>query len=344
MLSRNPNCNQRIKITFCLLILFPIVYLTGCTINLVKTDDPAITESQDHIRSLIAELIKEYKDFSELREKYPDAPEKALAVFMEEKRKKTAELVAEIVDEQRTLRALFATQTQRAELTEAREQEITEIRDKLAVEFEKRNQLFDQNIDALTAKELWGENYSIYARAQKTLADNVEKINKINDVIDTLHNKIILTIRKHNTKKEQVAKDPNCFSGETRVLLPGGQFKEIRQLKEGDAVLAMDRQSNQLIPRKISEFTRGRSDHYYILNGVLKMTAAHPVLTGDGQWVEVAELKVGMTIQGKEGTIPVQSIIRIATKNMQVFNFDVEGGDNYLVAGGERYYVVHNGK
>jgi hypothetical protein len=134
-----------------------------------------------------------------------------------------------------------------------------------------------------------------------------------------------------------------CFAGDTLVLGPDGSPTRIDQLKEGAQVATWDRLSGRPAEGVIAKFLQTDSDHHFLINGVIKVTQYHRVLTAQGEWVRVKDLKAGMTLQSEDGPLPVQSII-LKRGHLPVYNFDVAQGDSFLVAAGpDNWLVVHNG-
>lgn len=329
-----------------ILILFCLVIGTvGCAHQWAISKDPKIRKAQEELRILYQDLIKGYFASIEIIQDYdPKRQDRAIDAFVKEARNKW---IPEILKKEKKLRALYDSEDERAGMATTRDQEIaaitaekTKLQDE-RIEIVKRIETSELTIK--TVKEYSGPK-EILEKAKRTLEVSKRELDLNYERVWELDVKKTGVYRKFDRDEKKVIQKRLCFTGETRVLLPGGELREIRQLKAGDSILALDRQANRLVSKRISKYEKGSSDHYYLVNGVLRMTAAHPVLTGGGVWVEAGDLKVGMSIQGKAGTIPVRSIIRVSTEAMEVYNFDVEDGDNYLVAGGERFYVVHNGK
>jgi hypothetical protein len=137
-----------------------------------------------------------------------------------------------------------------------------------------------------------------------------------------------------------------CFTSDTKVLMGDQTFKEIVNLKLGDMVQTFDVESGKMVPQKVTRLFTGDQDHYYLINGKLKVTGSHPFLTSEGKWKEVHRLKVGDKIQsgviGK--SIEITSVEKKEV-DQEVYNFMVAEGHNYFVSpDGIELYLVHNGK
>ena len=135
-----------------------------------------------------------------------------------------------------------------------------------------------------------------------------------------------------------------CFTYDTKVFMAGNIYKRIIDLRVGDKVIARDMSTGELVEREVLNFYQFDQDHYFLINGALKMTATHPILTSSGEWKTVVELKTDDVVTGMSGPITVSSIERIPYDH-KVYNFSVKDSHNYFVtAYGNGPYLVHNCK
>ena len=135
-----------------------------------------------------------------------------------------------------------------------------------------------------------------------------------------------------------------CFSYDTLVLMADNSLKRIIDLNVNDVVQARDIKTGKLMARKVIDKYRADQDHYYLINGALKITAMHPVFTAENKWVYVAELNIGDKIASVDGVIEITSLEKVKYDH-RVYNFRVEDSHNYFVsAKGKNYYLVHNCK
>ena len=72
---------------------------------------------------------------------------------------------------------------------------------------------------------------------------------------------------------------------------------------------------------------------------VIGVTEAHPFYVA-GEWIEVQDLKLGDEIFNYSGNKGKVEKISIETKNIKVYNFEVEGNHNYYV--GQLSFLAHN--
>jgi len=67
------------------------------------------------------------------------------------------------------------------------------------------------------------------------------------------------------------------------------------------------------------------TERYYIINGKVRITETHPVLSG-GKWVDVTDLKVGDSLTDLTGrAIRILSIVEV-DEVAPTYNFKVSGG------------------
>ena len=133
-----------------------------------------------------------------------------------------------------------------------------------------------------------------------------------------------------------------CFAYDTLVLMADNTLKRVIYLKTGDQVKSRDIKTGEIVDKVVVNKYRSDVDHYYLINGELKITKSHPVLTEGGNWVMVADLKVGDRIVSLEGLIEIRSFEKINYFH-RVYFLGVEDTHNYFVSAyGQHFYTVHN--
>ncbi|HOW35749.1 MAG TPA: Hint domain-containing protein [Candidatus Omnitrophota bacterium] len=137
-----------------------------------------------------------------------------------------------------------------------------------------------------------------------------------------------------------VASCGGCFLAGTPISMADGSFRPIESIKIGDMVLAYDETSGQIKPDEVTNvFNHPKEDNYLIINGQLKVTPIHSVLS-KGEWRPIGELKVGDTLTDPAGKdISIVSIVPVQEK-IDIFNFETSPHHTYIAGG----YVVHNRK
>jgi hypothetical protein len=132
----------------------------------------------------------------------------------------------------------------------------------------------------------------------------------------------------------------SCFLAGTGIRLADGTSKPVEEIVAGDLLLAYDEATGELMPEAVRGVHEGlTSNHHLVLNGELRLTWSHPVLSG-GEWIEVGRLQVGDTLTTADGIPLAIESRQVVPGPVEVFNFEVDPLGTY-VAGG---VVVHNKK
>lgn len=131
-----------------------------------------------------------------------------------------------------------------------------------------------------------------------------------------------------------------CFLAGTEITMADGTGKAIEQIEAGDVVLAFDQASGAMKPDPVKQVHEPMEvDHYLVINGDLRVTPSHPVLS-DGKWIDVGALEVGDSLTAADGSDVVIESIEVLRGPVTVYNFAVNPYGTY-VAGG---IVAHNRK
>lgn len=126
-----------------------------------------------------------------------------------------------------------------------------------------------------------------------------------------------------------------CFLPGTTVRTATGE-RSIETLQPGDLVLSMTPDGKeQFVPvvRKYKVLRIG----YYLINDSVAVTGDHPFFC-DGDWRDVAEIKVGEEIMGYRGSSIVVNTIAFVDKGVRVHNIEVLDPHVFFAAN----YMVHN--
>ncbi|MBW2194268.1 MAG: tetratricopeptide repeat protein [Deltaproteobacteria bacterium] len=136
----------------------------------------------------------------------------------------------------------------------------------------------------------------------------------------------------------------DCFTYDTLVLMHDNTFKRIVDLRSGDMVQAYDVASNKKVVKQVTQTYRADQDHYYLINGVLRITGSHQVFIEPDRWVAVSDLKKGCKVRSLGDSVEITSIEKVQYDH-RVYNFKVEESHNYFVsAHAKDLYLVHNSK
>lgn len=130
-----------------------------------------------------------------------------------------------------------------------------------------------------------------------------------------------------------------CFTPDTRVVLKGGAVP-IASLSAGKQVMTFDETSGMTDFRPIVSVVKATEDHYFVLNGQIRVTALHRFLTGEG-WVRAKDLEVGMRLKTEHGYVLLESK-KLIEANVAVVNLEVDSHHDFYVMGGDTAYLVHN--
>lgn len=131
-----------------------------------------------------------------------------------------------------------------------------------------------------------------------------------------------------------------CFTPDTLVLMESG-CKRIADIKAGDRVLSVDSKGNRAVNEVVRHYIL-TNNHYYIINGKIKVTARHLFYTSDGD-KRVQDLQTGDRIKMSDGTFEAIVSKERIERDLTVYNLDVAENDNFFVSSdGARGYLVHN--
>jgi hypothetical protein len=170
--------------------------------------------------------------------------------------------------------------------------------------------------------------------------------------LDEIHTKVAaLTSKADKLKNDRAAieatlpapkgQSPNgsCFTPDTLVLTNRGTVP-ISLVAKDDIVLTYDETRREAAYRPVIQANAGRENHYYIVNGTLRVTALHRFMTEAG-WLQTSDLTVGMQLQTSEGFAAIKSI-RLVSAEVAVSNIEVEQDHDFYVSDGQTAYLVHN--
>ena len=135
-----------------------------------------------------------------------------------------------------------------------------------------------------------------------------------------------------------------CLLYGSIVLMSDETEKIIQDVKTGEFVKGMNKNGEVVITEVLDVLLDHLREGYYIINGELKITNDHPVLS-EGLWIPVSQLKIGDKIKSETGTVKVETIEYVNTPEItahletQIGNFLTKGetGGTYLVKGWKSY-------
>ncbi|MFC1945814.1 Hint domain-containing protein [Chloroflexota bacterium] len=131
-----------------------------------------------------------------------------------------------------------------------------------------------------------------------------------------------------------------CFGADTLVLMADGSAKKISDMEIGNVVKTWDSDTGKVITGCVTSVNSGKADHYYLVNGELKVTPPHPFLTIDRGWVPIEELQPGDRIVGINGNTVIATIERVE-ESQEIYNIGLaETGTFFVSTEGINYYLV----
>jgi len=133
--------------------------------------------------------------------------------------------------------------------------------------------------------------------------------------------------------------DPGCFSGDTKILMADGSYKEIKDIKAGDYIITKKApDSDELVKAEvIRSMVYDGWDGYLIINNKLKVTTNHMIYI-NGEWKEAGEIKIGDRLINEKGEkFAVKSLEKV-DKQVKVYNIEIEKYRTYFANG----IYVHN--
>lgn len=134
-----------------------------------------------------------------------------------------------------------------------------------------------------------------------------------------------------------------CILEGSLVVDGCGRKMPIEGIEIGDVVGCLRERAGVVVTTVVSDVLKQHlRDHYFVINGELRITNDHPVLAMIAvghEWVRTEDLVVGNTIKTADGVVDVTSVERVDEAGMTVYL--ATEARNFLVAGGNRVYVVH---
>jgi hypothetical protein len=147
----------------------------------------------------------------------------------------------------------------------------------------------------------------------------------------------------------------NSFTGDTEVLMADGSRKAIRDVKDGDKVLATDPETGRTEAKAVVALIVGEGSKNLVditvdtdgaagdATGTIVATDLHPFWVDDrGEWVNANQLTPGAMMLTPQGTrVSVVKTHRYSAVQ-RVHNLTVEGIHTYYVLTGATAVLVHN--
>ncbi len=131
-----------------------------------------------------------------------------------------------------------------------------------------------------------------------------------------------------------------CFTADTKILMADGSYKAIKDIKIGDMILTKSHAySLELVPAEVTNTISHEVSEYLVINEDLEVTAEHVVFV-NGKWDLAGNVKIGDSLQNKDGVEIKVSSIRQVFEPVTVYNFEVKEKHTYFA----NNFYVHNDK
>ncbi|MGW2853756.1 RICIN domain-containing protein [Streptomyces sp. NPDC001215] len=126
----------------------------------------------------------------------------------------------------------------------------------------------------------------------------------------------------------------NSFPGGTRVLMADGTRKAMRDVREGDLVLASDPDTGRTRPEPVTDAFRHESEHLMdisVSGGLVTSTSGHRFFVAERGWTTVSDLSVGDRLRTPNGTLRTVTALRNRPGRTQVYDLTVGGLHTFFV-------------
>jgi hypothetical protein len=134
--------------------------------------------------------------------------------------------------------------------------------------------------------------------------------------------------------------DKQCFPADTLILLADGEYKNIRDMRVGDAVISWDNGRVVANVENVICHPAGIADRLVIINNKVRVTPEH-LLFVNGAWLAARDVKIGDMLTGTHGeVIPVLSV-RDTDTDEAVYNIHTDHTSHNYFADG---ILAHNAK
>lgn len=180
-------------------------------------------------------------------------------------------------------------------------------------------------------------NITVSIDKMKEIDAKTEALNQQANALKAERSKLEEAIAQ--SSRTSFAASGGCFTPDTPIRLPQGT-KSIATVSVGDSLLVYDEESGDLTQRQILNVFRAREDHYFLINGDVRVTALHRFMTRDG-WVRAKDLEPGMQLKTLDGWRMLESK-KLIEATVEVVNMEVAEHHDFFVMGAKKGYLVHN--
>lgn len=129
-----------------------------------------------------------------------------------------------------------------------------------------------------------------------------------------------------------------CFLAGTPITMADGTTKPIESVRVGDAVLVYDESTSSVTEAEVTGvYEPFMTDSYYVINNEIRATGTQPLLVNGG-WVDVSELRAGLTMSYASGKARSILTIERIQEPVLVYNIEIGSLSTYIAHG----VIAHN--
>jgi alpha-2-macroglobulin len=167
--------------------------------------------------------------------------------------------------------------------------------------------------------------------------------NNLGDIFETFWNKRYNDTQESNSLvgiTAYGAEQGGCFSEGTKVLMAGGESKNIEEVRTGEKILTRKAENDKsLVEAEVAGTHFREIDGYLNLNDKLKVSRNH-LLWVNGSWKRADNIKIGDELTDKDGQAVKIFSIEWKKEKIKVHNLLIKDYHSYIA---ENVWV-HNGK
>ena len=181
---------------------------------------------------------------------------------------------------------------------------------------------------------LWNLHMNDWTRLRN---ENNRLLDEWEELVDKKAKQIV---REQRLRQISPLHAEGCFTTDTLVLMESG-FKRIADIKAGDRLRTLDPAGNLTVSTVAKHYVF-TNNHYYLINGNIKVTALHRFYTLKG-WIRARDLKKGDRIQMSDGSFEEIISKERFSADLAVYNLGIADNHNFFVSSdGKKGYLVHN--
>ncbi|MCK5591246.1 MAG: DKNYY domain-containing protein [Candidatus Pacebacteria bacterium] len=124
----------------------------------------------------------------------------------------------------------------------------------------------------------------------------------------------------------------SCLASGTKILMSGGNYKNIEDIKVGDLVISFEIETKEHIASKVNKVIK-RKDPLVIINDTLRAAPDEPVYLADGSIKQAVDIKVGDYLLGEKGNEIKVVKTKYDAEVVDTYDFTLENANNFFADG-----------